>query len=400
MKKIVGLLLSFAFVMIMSSSLFTVKAADTDAVLIYVESPDGWDGLHVWAWDDDGTGAFANLGWPGKAMVADENNPGWFYLYVPSTMTNVIVNANDSSVQTEAFAIAGENVWVTIAEQTTSGGETTTTEGTIYVATVSTTQATVGDLPVYVATRYIFAYVPIDWDTAGIWAWNNESGTGVFTTWPGAEMTLRDDGWFMYEIPVTADRVIINNFDAENTEKTIDLTVPATDAYVQIGDTNADGNYEATITDTKPVIIEDGYTLYITVPEDWTEPCLWAWSHPDGTNMYTTWPGEPITYDDATGYYTVMVPSWVNKIIINNGIVGDGAAQTVDTDITEATDKYIYVGDPGEDGKYTTSVLAEPMADEPAPEESSNAWIYGVVGAVVVILAAGTVVFLKKRKAA
>lgn len=390
MKKVFKILFGLMFMLSFATLLPIAQAEENDdPVLIYVEAPDGWESPHVWAWDADGTGAYANLGWPGKAMVEDNDNSGWYYLYVPAGMVNIIVNANGGTIQTEAFTIGTDNVWVTIEEVV--DGESTT-----YEAATDTVKATTGELPVYVATKLIFAYVPIDWDTAGIWAWNHESGTGVFTTWPGAEMTLLADGWFLYEIPATANRVIINNFDSTNTEQSVDLTVGAEDVYIRLTDLNASDKYEGTVSTTKPVIIEDGFKLYITVPEDWTAPSLWAWSHPDGTNLYTSWPGEPIEYNETTGYYVVEVPNWVNKIIINNGIVGDGAAQTLDKDLTETTDQYVYVGEADDEGKFAIEVYNEPLVADDEPN-SSNLWIYAVVFGVVV-LGAGVVFFFSKRK--
>ena len=386
MKKVFGLLLGFLCVIALSLSLVPVQAEETeDVVLIYVEAPQGWESPHVWAWDDDGAGAFANLGWPGKAMVEDEANAGWFYLYVPATMTNVIINANEGAVQTEGFSISGENVWVTVTEA----------EG-VFTSTTSTVQATQGNLPEYVATKYIYAYVPIDWDTAGIWAWNNASGTGVFTTWPGQEMTLLDDGWFMYEIPDTADRVIINNYNTENGVQTVDLTVATEDVYILLDDeANDSGKFEATISSEKPVIIEDGITLYITVPETWEAPCLWAWSHPDGTNVYTTWPGQAISYDEESGYYVVEVPNWVNRIIINNGSTGDDAQQSIDTELDTTSNKYVYVGEANEEGKLLLTVYTEPLETG-----NNNTVVYIVAGAAVLLLAAGAGLYFSKKKKA
>lgn len=405
MKKVIGVLFSFLFALTLFNSLLLVQAEDLDdVVLVYVETPDGWENPCVWAWDDDGAGAYANLGWPGKNMIADESNEGWYYLYVPSNMTNVIVNANEGSVQTGAFVLSGENVWVSITSE-----EGTNDDGdpiTIYTANTSTVQATLGDLPEYIATKYIYAYVPIDWDTAGIWAWNNASGTGVYTTWPGQEMTLLDDGWFMVEIPDSADRVIINNLVASEGLQTVDLTVGTEDVYILIDDeVNESGKYEVQLSDSKPVIIEDGITLYISVPADWENPRLWAWSHPDGTGLYTTWPGEPISFDSESGYYVVEVPSWVNRIILNNGLTGDEAAQTSDGEmiVTESESIYITVGEAGDDGKYSIS-FAETLEDgnedplDNTDDESNGGVIYYIIGGVVLVLVgAGTFIILKKK---
>lgn len=405
MKKVISVLFSFLFVLTLFNSLLLVQAEDLDdVVLVYVEAPEGWENPCVWAWDDDGAGAYANLGWPGKNMIVDELNEGWYYLYVPSNMTNIIVNANEGSIQTGAFLLSGENVWVTItsADGTNDDGDPIT----VYTGNTSTVKATSGNLPEFIPTKYIYAYVPIDWDTAGIWAWNNASGTGVYTTWPGQEMTLLDDGWFMVEIPDSADRVIINNLVASEGLQTVDLTVGTEDVYVLIDDeVNESGKYEAQLLDSKPVIIEDGITLYITVPTDWENPCLWAWSHPDGTGLYTTWPGEPISLDSESGYYVVEVPSWVNRIILNNGLTGDEAAQTSDGEmiVTESESIYITVGEAGDDGKFAisfsdTSDNGNVDPSDNTDDESNSGVIYYIIGGVVLALAgAGAFIIFKKK---
>lgn len=399
------LLLAVLFAALLTLSAPSVQAEESEAVvLIYAEVPTEWSEPHIWTWDADGAAAYANLGWPGKPMKADPNNAGWYYLYVPASMTNVIINADQGTVQTEAFDLAGSDVWVTITATEVTEDDVTTT---VYTPTASTTQATTGDLPTYIATKYIFAYVPIDWDSAGIWAWNFDSGEGVFPTWPGEEMTLLDDGWFRAEIPDTADRVIINNLVASEGEQTVDLTVGTEDVYIRITEPNDDGQYEAELTDTKPVIITDGYTLYITVPDGWDTPHIWAWSHPDGTNVYTTWPGEPIAYDEDAGYYTVLVPTWVNRVIVNNGIVGDGAEQTVDTEFTNADDVYLYIGDTDDEGKYLTTLSATPIDDnEPINDDDTTtdddtdsgntAWIVSIVALGVLAIGGGAFFFIKR----
>lgn len=36
---------------------------------------------------------------------------------------------------------------------------------------------------------------------------------------------------------------------------------------------------------------EERNALYVQVPEDWENPCVWAWDS-DGNNAFTAWPGE------------------------------------------------------------------------------------------------------------
>ena len=36
---------------------------------------------------------------------------------------------------------------------------------------------------------------------------------------------------------------------------------------------------------------EERNALYVQVPEDWENPCVWAWDS-DGNNAFTAWPGD------------------------------------------------------------------------------------------------------------
>ena len=41
---------------------------------------------------------------------------------------------------------------------------------------------------------------------------------------------------------------------------------------------------------------EERNALYVQVPEDWADPCVWAWDS-DGNNAFTAWPGEEMEAD-------------------------------------------------------------------------------------------------------
>lgn len=419
MKKImlsvlVMLLVSFfAF----ATSPQSYALTDEEVAILYVEAPEGWESPHVWTWNESGDNAYGLLGWPGKAMLADENNPGWFYLYVPVTMEQVIVNnglTDDNAKQTEAFAISGENVWVTIALDDVDPAK--------LIGTPSTTQATTGDLPLFVDTVYIFALVPIDWDDAAIWAWTHPAGTNVFpdASWPGTAMELQSDGWFRVEIPAVANRVIINdnNEVAADVVQTVDIDLLGGNNYIVVGDAGDDGKFAFEIYDEKPVIIEDGFTIHVSVPDAWTAPNAWAWSHPDGTNLYAAWPGDPLTYDESSDTWTLVVPNWVNRVIINNDIEGT-VYQTVDIDLpTEGEEFNLVIGEAGDDGKYAfeISVVNNETPEEPeepeTPEEpedpqdpepeSNQATLWIILGSVAGVAAIGGVavfLILKKRSA-
>ena len=65
--------------------------------------------------------------------------------------------------------------------------------------------------------------------------------------------------------------------------------------------------------------------LYVQVPEDWTDPCVWAWDS-DGNNAFAAWPGEEMETDTANdGWYYIWLPDWANHVIVN---ANEGSVQT------------------------------------------------------------------------
>lgn len=65
--------------------------------------------------------------------------------------------------------------------------------------------------------------------------------------------------------------------------------------------------------------------LYVQVPEDWTDPCVWAWDN-DGNNAFAAWPGEEMEADkENAGWYYIWLPEWANHVIIN---ANEGGVQT------------------------------------------------------------------------
>lgn len=65
--------------------------------------------------------------------------------------------------------------------------------------------------------------------------------------------------------------------------------------------------------------------LYVQVPEDWTNPCVWAWDS-DGNNAFAAWPGEEMEADaENAGWYYIWLPEWANHVIVN---ANEGSVQT------------------------------------------------------------------------
>ena len=65
--------------------------------------------------------------------------------------------------------------------------------------------------------------------------------------------------------------------------------------------------------------------LDVQIPEDWMDPCVWAWDS-DGNNAFAAWPGEEMEQDaENTGWYYIWLPEWANHVIIN---ANEGNIQT------------------------------------------------------------------------
>ena len=358
-----------------------------DVVLVYANVPADWTNPCVWTWDADGKGAFD--AWPGGAMTADANNAGWYYIFIPKTMANVIVNANEGAVQTADGAIEAKNMWLTVTPAAAEGENAT--------FAVSYDPLTTGDLPVYVSTVKLYAQVPEDWTNPCAWAWTND-GVNAFEAWPGAAMELQADGWYAIEIPANMENVIINA--NEGAIQTSGNAIEAgKDVWVAVA-----GAEEATVAYEKPA--EPTFAVHAMVDASWAMPCVWSWSHPDGTNVFTNWPGADMM-DEGDGWYRYDLPLWVNRLIVN---ANAGAIQTADIEI-EAKELWVVVD---AEGNYTLSyekpaseaaAVPDKAAEEaPAaePAAANLTWLWIVLAAAVV--AGGTVggiaLAKKKKKAA
>lgn len=81
--------------------------------------------------------------------------------------------------------------------------------------------------------------------------------------------------------------------------------------------------------------------VYAQVPQDWSEPCLWAWSD-DGANAFAAWPGGEMEPDPGNpGWYYCWIPGTATNIIIN---ANEGGVQTADQKL-EAKNAWITVED-------------------------------------------------------
>ena len=371
-------------------SLTAFAAEDDEMVPVVVQVPKGWDAPHVWAWADDGTNAFA--AWPGEEM--EPLAEGWYYIYVPGFVQNVIVNANqgtDAAVQTDGIVVeAGKEVWITVAEDAT--------------ASVSYEAQLRGEIPAYVEKFVVHVYVPLSWKTVNLWAWSAPDGTNAFEAWPGAEMTEGEDGWFTGKVPVWVNSLIVNG--NEGSVQTEDISIEAKELWITVYE---DLTYELSYEDPNKAV--DNITVHAQVPADWEAPCCWAWSAPDGTNAFSSWPGEALTLDGD--WYTIQVPGWINSVIINGN---EGTVQTTDLSVETGKDVWIVVTDPENAAVSYEAPAAEAASVETTPETteaptaatevpaapeaagSHTGLIVGIVAAVAVLGGGAAIILARKKK--
>lgn len=389
MKKTIAILIALVM-MVSCLSLTAFAAEDNEMVPVLVKVPEGWDAPNCWAWADDGTNAFA--AWPGEAFEAWEE--GWYYIYVPSFVQNIIVNANqgtDDAVQTDGIVVeAGKEVWITVAEDNS--------------AEVSYEAQLRGEIPAYVEKFVVHAYVPLSWKTVNMWAWSAPDGTNAFEAWPGEGMVEGNDGWFTGKAPTWINSLIING--NEGSVQTEDISVEGKELWITVYE---DLTYDLSYEDPNKAV--PNITVHAQVPDDWSAPCCWAWSAPDGTNAFSSWPGEALTQDGD--WYTIEVPGWINSVIINGN---EGSVQTSDLSVEAGKDVWVVVTDPENatvsyeepaievvpdetEAPTTEAPATDAPAEEPAQESgSSTAIIIGVIVAVVIVAGVAAVVIKKKKK--
>ena len=389
MKKTIAILIALMLV-VSCLSLTAFAAEDSERVPVVVKVPEGWDAPHAWAWADDGTNAFS--AWPGEPL--EELAEGWYYIWVPNFVQNVIVNANqgtDAAIQTDGIVVeAGKEVWITIAEDKT--------------AEVSYEAQLRGEIPAYVERFVVHAYVPLSWKTVNMWAWSAPDGTNAFESWPGESLVEGEDGWFTGKAPTWVNSLIINGNDG--TVQTEDITIEGKELWITVYE---DLTYELSYEDPNKAV--PNITVYAQVPADWADPCCWAWSAPDGTNAFTSWPGEALTKDGD--WYAIEVPGWINSVIIN---ANEGTVQTSDLSVEAGKDVWVVVTDPenaavsyeepdADAVPQETESAAPEMTEAPAASEtpaeaggSNTGMVIGIVAAVAVLGGGAALVMKKKKK--
>lgn len=386
-KRIYALLcMVVMFVMMIPSMAFAAEADETK-VAINVKVPDDWQNPCVWAWDEDGNNAFE--AWPGEECEATPDNEGWYYVWVPDWANHVIVNANAGEVQTGELVLDGKDAWITVSDADN--------------AEISYDAQTTGDTPEYTERFLIHSKVDDSWENPNLWAWSAPDGTNAFEAWPGKAMTAGEDGWYTAKAPTWVNSIIIN---ANNGDvQTEDLSIDPAEIWVTVAE---DGTADFGYTDPEKAEIPN-VTVHVKAPSDWENPNLWAWSAPDGTNAFASWPGEAL--EENNGWLTKEIPGWVNSIIVNGN---DGSVQTSDISIETEKDVWVVVTDAENyevtyeepdataiDTTATDAVAEETTTETVATEntqQSSTPVVLIIIIVIVLAVIVAAVVTKKKSK--
>ena len=386
-KRIYALLcMVVMFVMMIPSMAFAAEADETK-VAINVKVPDDWQNPCVWAWDEDGNNAFE--AWPGEECEATPDNEGWYYVWVPDWANHVIVNANAGEVQTGELVLDGKDAWITVSDADN--------------AEISYDAQTTGDTPEYTEKFLIHSKVDDSWENPNLWAWSAPDGTNAFEAWPGKAMTAGEDGWYTAKAPTWVNSIIIN---ANNGDvQTEDLSIDPAEIWVTVAE---DGTADFGYTDPEKAEIPN-VTVHVKAPSDWENPNLWAWSAPDGTNAFASWPGEAL--EENNGWLTKEIPGWVNSIIVNGN---DGSVQTSDISIETEKDVWVVVTDAENyevtyeepDATAIDTTAADAVAEETTTEtvatentqQSSTPVVLIIIIVIVLAVIVAAVVTKKKSK--
>ena len=385
-KKVVTVLLAFTMMFFAFMSM-QVKAQEERSA-VYVNPPEDWSDPFLWAWDEEGNNAFAS--WPGGEMEADPDNEGWHYIWIPSWADHMIVSAGEG-IQTGELIKEDGNVWITIADMEN--------------AELSQDALTDGEIPAYVEKFKIHVSAPESW----------ESPTFTYSADENVSKALKmgDDGWYTGNVPVDAGSFTISG-SAEGQETESIATDPA-EVWITIEE---DESFDFTYNDPNAIQAPD-INVNVTVPGDWDTPCLWAWSAPDGTNAFTSWPGEAFA-EGEEGWLSLQVPGWINSIIVS---ANEGNVQT--TDISVETGKDVWITISGseeyevsyeavevqatEEAKEADEADSAETAEEPEQAETpvqtqeeeksgTNVGAITVIVVICIIIAALAIFFARKKK--
>ncbi|MCL2499307.1 MAG: starch-binding protein, partial [Defluviitaleaceae bacterium] len=304
--------------------------------IIYAQIPDGWERPAVWAWGPRGNAAATD--WPGElTMEADPNNPGWYYVYIPTDKTGGLING--VGIQTSDFPLEGRPVWVTV--EADGSFEVTATKQTAgaFAPFVPRATAAVEEGSVVMDAVVIYAQVPENWEEPALWAWGPR-GNASATDWPGDIRFTPDannPGWYYTFLPADKTGALINA--NEGTIQTSDFRFEGVPVWITVH--NDDGDFDITTEQQTSGALQardpfvfgaepeveipdaDMITLRAFVPGDWESPSVWAWTDGIGNAFRgASWPGQEFTEKEGD-WYVMQIPGWIENIIIaaNGGSV-------------------------------------------------------------------------------
>ena len=209
-----------------------------------------------------------------------------------------------------------------------------------------------------------------------------------------------EDGWYIAKVHTWVNSLIVNA--NEGKVQTEDLSIDAAEIWVTV---DAEGKADFSYVDPNKEEIPN-ITVHVMAPSDWAAPCLWAWSAPDGTNVYSTWPGEALEAGE-NGWLTKEIPGWVNSVIVN---ANEGSVQTSDISIETGKDIWIVVKDaenyelsyeePTVEAPDTTDDTSTPDTQDTTGDapNGNNIGLYIAIAVIVIIIVVVAVVVMKKKK--
>ena len=219
MKNIIKKLSAFIIATLVIISLMPVMAKAEDTYTLYARVPSNWGVPNAWAWTDAGENVFS--AWPGQAMTAVGDGE-WYFVELPVSATNVIVNYNGDKNKTGDIKVNGTDVWLTVCAD-----NSVVTDYTKPIAP----PPEVGDKPTGNLINLVIS-LPDDWTYPYLWAWSDEMGD-VYNKWPGEEMEAQGNGTVAKRIPdwVTGLKISANGGSIETDDIFID---PGKDVFITI----------------------------------------------------------------------------------------------------------------------------------------------------------------------
>ena len=148
------------------------------------------------------------------------------------------------------------------------------------------------------AKKAVYVQVPKDWEAPCVWAWDDD-GNNAFEAWPGEEMDAdtTNEGWYYIWVPAWANHVIVNANEG-NVQTAEQVLEGEKDCWITVtGADNANVTYDKQTKGKTPEYVEK-FAIHAKVDDSWKNPCLWAWSVPDGTNVFDKWPGMEMKQND------------------------------------------------------------------------------------------------------